>query len=65
MRLVEVVRTIATSDETFELVSDFVQALGKVPITAKDNSGFVVNLLLVPFIARCDSATRERGRERQ
>lgn len=50
MRLVEVVRTIATSDETFELVSDFVQALGKVPITAKDNSGFVVNLLLVPFI---------------
>jgi len=50
MRLVEVVRTIATTDETFELVSDFVQIIGKVPITAKDNSGFVVNLLLVPFM---------------
>ncbi len=50
MKLVEVVRTIATSDETFERAFAFSKAVGKVPITAKDNSGFVVNLLLVPYM---------------
>ena len=50
MKLVEVVRTIATSDETFERAFAFSQQLGKVPIAAKDNSGFVVNLLLVPYM---------------
>jgi 3-hydroxybutyryl-CoA dehydrogenase len=50
MKLVEVVRTVATSDETLERVFDFADAVGKVPIAAKDRSGFVVNLLLVPFM---------------
>ena len=50
MKLVEVVRTIATSDETFDRGFAFAQALGKTPIAAKDNSGFVVNLLLVPYM---------------
>ena len=50
MKLVEVVRTIATSDETVERAFDFSKALGKVPVAAKDNSGFVVNLLLVPYM---------------
>ena len=50
MELVEVVRTIATSDEVFSAVFAFAEALGKKPITAKDNSGFVVNLLLVPYM---------------
>ena len=50
MKLVEVVRTIATSDEAFEAVFDFAGALGKEPISAQDNSGFVVNLLLVPYM---------------
>ena len=50
MKLVEVVRTIATSDETFERAFEFARALGKAPIAAKDNSGFVVNLLLVPYM---------------
>ncbi len=50
MKLVEVVRTIATSDEAFERTFEFARALGKEPITAKDNSGFVVNLLLVPYM---------------
>ena len=50
MELVEVVRTIATSDEVFSAAFAFVEALGKEPITAKDNSGFVVNLLLVPYM---------------
>ena len=50
MKLVEVVRTIATSDEAFDSAFAFAAALGKDPITAKDNSGFVVNLLLVPYM---------------
>ncbi|MDZ7780916.1 MAG: 3-hydroxybutyryl-CoA dehydrogenase [Gemmatimonadota bacterium] len=50
MKLVEVVRTIATSDETFDRAFDFSRKLGKAPIAAKDNSGFVVNLLLVPYM---------------
>ncbi|NNF12422.1 MAG: 3-hydroxybutyryl-CoA dehydrogenase [Gemmatimonadetes bacterium] len=50
MKLVEVVKTIATSDETFERAFAFSKALGKTPIAAKDNSGFVVNLLLVPYM---------------
>ena len=50
MKLVEVVRTIATSDETYDRAFEFSKALGKVPIAAKDNSGFVVNLLLVPYM---------------
>lgn len=50
MKLVEVVRTIATSDETWERSQAFARALGKEPITAGDRSGFVVNLLLVPYM---------------
>ena len=50
MKLVEVVKTIATSEETFDRAFAFSKAVGKVPIAAKDNSGFVVNLLLVPYM---------------
>src|SRR6266436_391108 len=50
MKLVEVVRTITTSEETEERSLDFVRALGKEPIRAKDSSGFVVNLLLIPYM---------------
>ncbi len=50
MKLVEVVRTIATSQETFDTAYDFAVRVGKTPIAAKDNSGFVVNLLLVPYM---------------
>lgn len=50
MKLVEVVRTITTSDETADRAFSFVEKLGKEPIKAKDNSGFVVNLLLVPYM---------------
>ncbi|HVF38511.1 MAG TPA: 3-hydroxybutyryl-CoA dehydrogenase [Gemmatimonadaceae bacterium] len=50
MKLVEVVRTITTSDETAERSFEFVKKLGKEPIRAKDSSGFVVNLLLVPYM---------------
>jgi 3-hydroxybutyryl-CoA dehydrogenase len=50
MKLVEVVRTITTSDATEQSALDFVRALGKEPIRAKDSSGFVVNLLLIPYM---------------
>jgi 3-hydroxybutyryl-CoA dehydrogenase len=50
MKLVEVVRTVTTSNDTFERAFAFAKKLGKEPIAAKDNSGFVVNLLLVPYL---------------
>ncbi len=50
MKLVEVVRTITTSDETAEAAFDFAVGLGKEPVRARDSSGFIVNLLLVPYM---------------
>jgi 3-hydroxybutyryl-CoA dehydrogenase len=50
MKLVEVVRTVQTSQETFDRAFAFAKSLGKEPIACKDSSGFVVNLLLVPYI---------------
>ena len=50
MKLVEVIRTITTSKETEERALDFVRSLDKEPIRAKDSSGFVVNLLLIPYM---------------
>jgi len=50
MQLVEVVRTINTSDEAFEKAWAFAKDIGKVPIAAKDNTGFIVNLLLIPYL---------------
>jgi 3-hydroxybutyryl-CoA dehydrogenase len=50
MKLVEVVRTITTSDETVETAFAFAKKLGKEPVRAKDNSGFIVNLLLIPYM---------------
>ena len=50
MKLVEVVRTVTTSADTSSKATAFASALGKEPIAAKDNSGFIVNLLLVPYL---------------
>jgi len=50
MKLVEVVRTIATSDEVFETAVDFGKKLGKVPVRTSDKTGFIVNRLLVPYL---------------
>ncbi|HEX7828873.1 MAG TPA: 3-hydroxybutyryl-CoA dehydrogenase [Thermoanaerobaculia bacterium] len=50
MKLVEVVRTILTSDEAFEEAFAFAKSLGKEAVKCKDNSGFIVNRLLVPYI---------------
>jgi 3-hydroxybutyryl-CoA dehydrogenase len=50
MKLVEVVRTIATDPQVFQEAFEFARSLGKEPIVCRDNSGFVVNLLLVPYM---------------
>ena len=50
LRLVEVVRTVTTSDATVAAAEAFVRRIGKDPIHAKDTPGFVVNLLLVPYM---------------
>jgi len=50
MKLVEVVRTILTSDETFDTTFQFAKSLGKEAVSCRDNSGFIVNRLLVPYI---------------
>ncbi len=59
MKLVEVVRTIATSDETADTVFEFAKSLGKEPIRARDNSGFIVNRLLVPYLLDAVRALEE------
>jgi len=50
MKLVEVVRTIATSDAAFEAAFEFGRSLGKVPVRTSDKTGFIVNRLLVPYL---------------
>jgi len=50
MKLVEVVRTIATAPEVFETAVQFGTKLGKVPVRTSDKSGFIVNRLLVPYL---------------
>ena len=59
MKLVEVVRTIATSDGTIDTLLDFARSLGKEPVLAKDNSGFIVNRLLVPYLLDAVRAVEE------
>jgi 3-hydroxybutyryl-CoA dehydrogenase len=50
MKLVEVVRGLSTSPDTYETLFAFAQSLGKEPVTAPDRPGFIVNRLLVPYL---------------
>ena len=50
MKLVEVVRTLLTSQEAYDAAFEVVRAFGKEPVAARDNSGFIVNRLLVPYL---------------
>ena len=50
MKLVEVVRTIATADEVYQSAYEFAKKLGKVPVRTSDKTGFIVNRLLVPYM---------------
>ncbi len=50
MKLVEVVRTIATGAEVYDAAYEFGKKLGKVPVRTSDKTGFIVNRLLVPYL---------------
>ena len=50
MPLVEIVRALETSDETIAAAERFAASLGKATIASKDRAGFIVNMLLVPYL---------------
>ncbi len=50
MQLVEVVRTILSAEDVVQSARAFAESMGKRPIIAKDRAGFVVNVLLVPYL---------------
>jgi 3-hydroxybutyryl-CoA dehydrogenase len=50
MKLVEIVKGLDTAEETVQRAEAFVEAIGKQPIRTKDRSGFIVNMLLVPYL---------------
>jgi 3-hydroxybutyryl-CoA dehydrogenase len=59
MKLVEVIRTIATDADVFDEVHAFAQRLGKVPVRTSDRTGFIVNRLLVPYLLDAVRALEE------
>jgi 3-hydroxybutyryl-CoA dehydrogenase len=50
MKLIEIARTIATSDETIKVVQQFAKKIGMEPVLANDTPGFIVNRLVTPFM---------------
>jgi 3-hydroxybutyryl-CoA dehydrogenase len=60
MKLVEVVRTIATDAAVYEELVAFGAKLGKTPVRAQDSGGFIVNRLLVPYLLDAVRALEER-----
>jgi 3-hydroxybutyryl-CoA dehydrogenase len=50
MKLVEVARTILTDDGVVKSATEWVRAVGKVPVQTKDATAFIVNRLLVPYL---------------
>jgi len=59
MKLVEVVKTIATDPAVYEELVDFGAKLGKTPVRAHDSGGFIVNRLLVPYLLDAIRALEE------
>jgi 3-hydroxybutyryl-CoA dehydrogenase len=59
MKLVEVVRTIATDDAVYEEMVEFAGKLGKTAVRASDSTGFIVNRLLVPYLLDAIRALEE------
>jgi 3-hydroxybutyryl-CoA dehydrogenase len=50
MKLVEIIKGLATSEETFQVTNDLVLKLGKTPVPANDSPGFISNRILLPMI---------------
>jgi 3-hydroxybutyryl-CoA dehydrogenase len=50
MKLVEVVKTIATAPDVYDAAFEFANKLGKVPVRTSDKTGFIVNRLLIPYL---------------
>jgi 3-hydroxybutyryl-CoA dehydrogenase len=50
MALVEVIRALQTTDETYRVVDELSEFIGKIPVEAKDSPGFVANRILIPMI---------------
>jgi 3-hydroxybutyryl-CoA dehydrogenase len=59
MKLVELVRTVATEPEVFASAVKFVERLGKTPVRTSDRTGFIVNRLLVPYLLDAVRALEE------
>lgn len=59
MKLVEVIRTIATEQPIFNEVIAFAEKLGKTPVRTSDRTGFIVNRLLVPYLLDAVRALEE------
>ena len=59
MKLIELIRGIQTSDETFNLIKSVSEKMGKISVEAKDVSGFVVNRVLMPMINEAFYALNE------
>jgi len=59
MKLVEIIKSLATSEETVQFAYDFAMALGKEPVIAKDVPGFIVNRVLMPMLNEAVFALEE------
>ena len=59
MKLVEVIRGLATSDETYQAVASLAQKMGKTTVVARDMPGFIVNRILMPMINEAAVALQE------
>jgi len=50
MKLVEIIKTPSTSEETFQALHEVTKRMGKSPVSCNDTPGFIVNRLLVPYM---------------
>ncbi|MCA9600497.1 MAG: 3-hydroxybutyryl-CoA dehydrogenase, partial [Myxococcales bacterium] len=59
MKLVEIVRALQTSDQTYETTRSLAESMGKIVTTTKDMPGFIVNRMLIPFLNEACFALQE------
>jgi 3-hydroxybutyryl-CoA dehydrogenase len=59
MQLVEIIRGLATGDDTYRTVVDLARKLGKTTVTSKDMPGFIVNRVLIPLVNEACFALQE------